>query len=107
MLKLLNNEPLNYLRMLKWYLDLVNGLYICILFLNFIKIKIHFNFFIIARYRLEQFTLSRNEWCISRQRSWGVPIPVFYEAETDVPLLTDSSVEHIIEIFKKHGSDGW
>ncbi|PKY33247.1 Nucleotidylyl transferase [Rhizophagus irregularis] len=37
----------------------------------------------------------------------GVPIPVFYESETDVPLLTDSSVEHIIEIFKKHGSDGW
>ncbi|RGB24611.1 tRNA synthetases class I-domain-containing protein [Rhizophagus diaphanus] len=60
-----------------------------------------------ARYRLEQFTLSRSEWCISRQRSWGVPIPVFYESETDVPLLTDSSVEHIIEIFKKHGSDGW
>ncbi|PKY33823.1 Aminoacyl-tRNA synthetase, partial [Rhizophagus irregularis] len=60
-----------------------------------------------ARYRLEQFTLSRSEWCISRQRSWGVPIPVFYESETDVPLLTDFSVEHIIEIFKKHGSDGW
>jgi isoleucyl-tRNA synthetase len=56
---------------------------------------------------LEQFTLSRNEWCISRQRSWGVPIPVFYELETDAPLLTDSSVEYIIEIFKKHGSDGW
>ncbi|CAB5192199.1 unnamed protein product [Rhizophagus irregularis] len=60
-----------------------------------------------AQYRLEQFTLSRSEWCISRQRSWGVPIPVFYESETDVPLLTDFSVEHIIEIFKKHGSDGW
>ena len=56
---------------------------------------------------MEQFTLSRNEWCISRQRSWGVPIPVFYELETDVPLLTDSSVEHIIEIFKEHGSDEW
>ncbi|RIA87776.1 Isoleucyl-tRNA synthetase [Glomus cerebriforme] len=60
-----------------------------------------------AQHRLEQFTLSRSEWCISRQRSWGVPIPVFYELETDIPLLTDSSIEHIIEIFKKHGSDGW
>ncbi|CAG8680493.1 17151_t:CDS:2 [Rhizophagus irregularis] len=48
----------------------------------------------------EQFTLSRSEWCISHQRSWGVLIPIFYESETDVPLLTDSSVEYIIEIFK-------
>ncbi|EXX68029.1 isoleucine--tRNA ligase ISM1 [Rhizophagus irregularis DAOM 197198w] len=53
-----------------------------------------------AQYRLEQFTLSRSEWCISHQRSWGVLIPIFYESETDVPLLTDSSVEYIIEIFK-------
>ncbi|CAB4402131.1 unnamed protein product [Rhizophagus irregularis] len=53
-----------------------------------------------AQYRLEQFTLSRSEWCISHRRSWGVPIPIFYESETDVPLLTDSSVEYIIEIFK-------
>ncbi|CAG8632578.1 12489_t:CDS:10, partial [Funneliformis caledonium] len=60
-----------------------------------------------ARYRLEQFTLSRSEWCISRQRSWGVPIPVLYETETDIPLLTDSSIKHIIEIVKEHGSDGW
>ncbi|PKC58254.1 hypothetical protein RhiirA1_352210, partial [Rhizophagus irregularis] len=50
--------------------------------------------------RLEQFTLSRSEWCISHRRSWGVPIPIFYESETDVPLLTDSAVEYIIEIFK-------
>jgi len=56
---------------------------------------------------LEQFTLSRSEWCISRQRSWGVPIPVLYETETDIPLLTDSSVKYIIEIVKEHGSDGW
>ncbi|PKK71585.1 Nucleotidylyl transferase [Rhizophagus irregularis] len=39
-----------------------------------------------AQYRLEQFTLSRSEWCISHQRSWGVLIPIFYESETDVPL---------------------
>jgi isoleucyl-tRNA synthetase len=71
------------------------------------KTKIHIYFLIIAKHRLEQFTLSRSEWCISRQRPWGVPIPVFYESETDVPLLTDSSVKHVIEIFKKHGSDGW
>ncbi|CAG8494859.1 11034_t:CDS:10 [Ambispora leptoticha] len=60
-----------------------------------------------ALHRLESFIKSRNEWCISRQRSWGVPIPVLYESETDVALLTDSSVQHIIEIIKMHGSDGW
>ncbi|CAG8624075.1 4995_t:CDS:10, partial [Ambispora gerdemannii] len=40
-------------------------------------------------------------------RSWGVPIPVLYDSETDVALLTDISVQYLIEIIKKHGSDGW
>ncbi|KAI9306408.1 tRNA synthetases class I-domain-containing protein [Cunninghamella echinulata] len=58
--------------------------------------------------RLEQFTLSRKEWCISRQRSWGVPIPALYDSETGEALLTETSVQHIIDIFDKHGStDIW
>ncbi|KAI7822208.1 isoleucyl-tRNA synthetase [Gamsiella multidivaricata] len=60
-----------------------------------------------ARRRLEGFVQSRTEWCISRQRSWGVPIPVLYEVETDEPLLTGASVQHIIETVKEHGSDAW
>ncbi|RUS15214.1 isoleucine--tRNA ligase [Endogone sp. FLAS-F59071] len=58
--------------------------------------------------RIEQFTLSRKEWCISRQRSWGVPIPVLYDTETGQPLLTDNSVRHIVSIIEQTGgTDAW
>lgn len=60
-----------------------------------------------SRRRLEGFVLSRSEWCISRQRSWGVPIPVMYNEDTDEPLLTKASVQHIINTVKEHGSDAW
>ncbi|KAF9217707.1 hypothetical protein BGZ59_000625 [Podila verticillata] len=60
-----------------------------------------------SRRRLEGFVLSRSEWCISRQRSWGVPIPVMYNEDTDEPLLTKTSVQHIIDTIKEHGSDAW
>ncbi|OAQ31649.1 isoleucine--tRNA ligase [Linnemannia elongata AG-77] len=60
-----------------------------------------------ARRRLEGFVQSRTEWCISRQRSWGVPIPVLYEVETDEPLLTKTSVQHIIDTVMEHGTDAW
>ncbi|KAI9137684.1 isoleucyl-tRNA synthetase [Paraphysoderma sedebokerense] len=60
-----------------------------------------------GRRRLESFIQSRSEWCISRQRAWGVPIPVFYDRETDTPLLTSTSLSHITSIISKHGSDAW
>ncbi|KAF9903138.1 hypothetical protein EC991_004121 [Linnemannia zychae] len=60
-----------------------------------------------ARRRLEGFVQSRTEWCISRQRSWGVPIPVLYEVDTDEPLMTKTSVQHIIDTVKEHGTDAW
>ncbi|XP_073725840.1 isoleucine--tRNA ligase, mitochondrial isoform X2 [Misgurnus anguillicaudatus] len=49
----------------------------------------------------------RTYWCISRQRSWGVPIPVFYHKETGEPLLNKHSVTHIAQIFSEKGSDSW
>lgn len=60
-----------------------------------------------GRVRLEGMIETRKEWCISRQRHWGVPIPVFYDAETDEPLLTRESVEHVQRLVEQHGTDCW
>lgn len=50
----------------------------------------------------------RGDWCISRQRSWGVPIPVFYDKETGKEVLLDEhTIEHIQKVFAEHGSDAW
>ncbi|XP_033116183.1 isoleucine--tRNA ligase-like [Anneissia japonica] len=49
----------------------------------------------------------RTFWCISRQRVWGVPIPVFYDEVDDQPLLTRDSVNHVVSLIKEHGSDCW
>ncbi|KAK7904495.1 hypothetical protein WMY93_017102 [Mugilogobius chulae] len=49
----------------------------------------------------------RTYWCISRQRSWGVPIPVFYHKETTEPLINKHTVSHIASLFKEKGSDCW
>ncbi|KAH9463973.1 hypothetical protein Pst134EB_003516 [Puccinia striiformis f. sp. tritici] len=60
-----------------------------------------------SRNRLESFLKSRSEWCISRQRPWGVPIPVLYSVETDLPLLTYESVSWIIKVLRERGTDYW
>ncbi|MBN3305724.1 SYIM protein, partial [Amia calva] len=49
----------------------------------------------------------RTYWCISRQRSWGVPIPVFYHLQTGEPLINRHTVSHVASLFSERGSDCW
>ncbi|KAK5113665.1 hypothetical protein LTR62_003292 [Meristemomyces frigidus] len=57
--------------------------------------------------RLISFLAGRSQWCISRQRAWGVPIPALYHAESGEACITDESIAHIIEMFHIRGTDAW
>lgn len=57
--------------------------------------------------RIYNMIRDRGDWCISRQRTWGVPIPIFYCADCGKPLVTDETIAYLQEIVKKEGSSAW
>lgn len=57
--------------------------------------------------RIHNMVRDRQDWCISRQRVWGVPIPIFYCADCNEHIINDETITAVKELFRKEGSDAW
>ena len=57
--------------------------------------------------RMKAMVRERTDWCISRQRRWGLPIPVVYCDDCGKPIVTDETIQIISDLFGKEGSNAW
>ena len=57
--------------------------------------------------RIDAMIRDRSDWCISRQRKWGVPIPIVYCRDCGKPVVTEETISAIAELFRREGSDAW
>ncbi|MDU4914965.1 MAG: class I tRNA ligase family protein, partial [Staphylococcus epidermidis] len=67
------------------------------------KVKFHSEW---GKVRLYNMIRDRGDWVISRQRAWGVPLPIFY-AEDGTAIMTAETIEHVAQLFEEHGSSIW
>jgi isoleucyl-tRNA synthetase len=57
--------------------------------------------------RITSMIRDRGDWCISRQRTWGVPIPIFFCTDCDKELINDDTIQAVSSLFREKGSDAW
>jgi isoleucyl-tRNA synthetase len=57
--------------------------------------------------RIRAMVENRSDWCISRQRTWGVPLPIFYCSKCEKAIINDTTLKTVIDLFSREGSDAW
>ena len=57
--------------------------------------------------RIKGMVMDRSDWCISRQRTWGVPIPIIYCKDCGKPIVNDDTIKAIADLFRAEGADAW
>lgn len=57
--------------------------------------------------RMTSMIQERSDWCISRQRVWGVPIPIFFCKKCGKPIVNEKTIAAVADLFRKHGTSAW